>query len=411
MRGPAGPRRGADLRNLGIIQDGAVLIADGLIRDVNTTRRLDNLAQARNAVEINVNGKVVMPGFIDCHTHLVGGPARLKEYEMRIAGATSDQINEAGGGFRAIHDTLQRVSLAALETQASSLLRESIRHGTTTLEAKSGYGITEQGEIKILRTHANLNKKLGNVVSTFMAARLLTSSSQGSNEEYIDWVCTHMLPLVRRRKLAEFVDVSFENDTFSVEQVRRVLLCARHLGFGLKLHSGQYRNVGGARLAVELGAVSVDHAIFLDPVDIAALARSEAIATLLPGPVFYQGNRRYAEARALIDGGVAVALGTGYNPETCPSMNMQMIISLACGKMAMTPAEALSAATINAAYALRRGDRIGSIEFGKQADLVVLSVPDYREIPYHFGVNLVEMTMHRGYPLYQASEVKWPAGA
>ncbi len=408
LRGPAGPRRGADMRNLGIIQDGAVLIVDGLIREVGPTRRLDNLAQARNAIEINVNGKVVAPGFVDCHTHLVGGPSRLQDYEMRLAGADSSQIAEAGGGIPAIYRSLQEASVNTLESQSLRLLQESIRQGTTTIEAKSGYGGTDTGEVKILRTHAALNARLAGVVSTCMAARFLPASFGGSREDYVEWFCSHMLPLVRRRKFAEFVDVSCEEAEFTLEQTRRILTCAKQLGFAIKVHSGQLWNTGGMRLAVELGCTSVDHAIFFDQSDVAALAQSQTIATLLPGPLFYQGIQRNAAARTLIDRGVAVALGTDYNPQTCPTTNMQMIISLSCRKMGMTPAEALSAATINAAHAIRRGERIGSIEFGKQADLIVLGMPDYREIPYHFGVNLVEMTIKNGNTIYQASEVQWP---
>jgi imidazolonepropionase len=409
LRGPGGPHRGTDMRNLGIIQDGAVLIVDGLIREVGPTRRLDNLAQSRQALEINVSGKVVAPGFVDCHTHLVGGPARLQDYEMRLAGASSDQIDEAGGGIPAIHRSFQDASVHTMEAQSLRLLKESIRQGTTTIEAKSGYGGTDKSEIKILRTHAALKARLGNVVSTFMTARCLPRSFEGSRGAYVQWVCTHMLPLVRRRKLAEFIDVACEETEFTFEQSRRILACAKSMGFGIKLHAGQYWNTGGIRLAVELEATSVDHAIFFDHADVAALAQSPTIATLLPGPVFYQGSQRYAAARTLIDQGVAIAMGTDYNPETCPTTNMQMIISLACRKMGMTPAEAISAATINAAYAIRQGDRIGSIEYGKQADLIVLGVPDYREIPYHFGVNLIEMTIKNGNSIYQASEVKWPS--
>jgi imidazolonepropionase len=408
MRGPPAPRRGADLRNLGIIQDGAVLIADGLIREVGTTRRLDNLAQAQDAIEINANGKVVAPGFVDCHTHLVSGPARREDYEMRLAGATSGEISDAGGGIPALYKALQTVSLPNLEIHAMRLLKESVRHGSTMLESKSGYGVTESSEVRILRTHAALNKRLGNVLSTFMMARFLPPTFVNAREGYVPWVCTHLLPLVRRMKLAEFVDVACEEAEFSLEQARQILTCAKELGFAIKLHAGQHGNLGGMRLAAHLGAVSVDHAIFFDCSDVAALAQSPTIVTLLPGPVFYQGDQRYAAARTLIDQGVAVTLGTDYNPETCPTTNMQMIVSLACRKMGMTPAEALSAATINAAYAVLRGNTIGSIEFGKKADLIVLGVPDYREIPYHFGDNVVEMTIKDGMPIYQASEVKWP---
>ncbi len=410
LHGPPGPRRGADLRQLGIIQDGAVLIVDGLIREVGPTRRLDNLADSRQAQEINAVGKVVMPGFVDSHIHVVSGPARLGDFEMHLAGASPNQIVEAGGGFPAMVKAIQEAPVRSLEAQAWHVIRESIRQGTTSLEAKSGYGVNETGEVKILRTHAAVNRHFHNVISTFMSAWFLPAEHAQSPEEYVDWVCNHMLPLVRRRNLAEFAGVVFEEDLFTLQHYRRILETARLAGLGIKVHAGQTRNDGGVRLAVEMGAVSVDHAIHLDPADIALLATSNTIATLLPGPVFYLGTQRYAPARALIDRGAAVALATNYNPQTCPTHNMQMIVALACRKMGMTPAEAISAATINGAYATGRGEKIGSIEFGKHADIIMLSVPDYREIPYHFGVNLVEMTMKRGEVIYQASEVKCPAG-
>lgn len=396
LHGPPCPRRGADLGNPGIISDGAVLIVDGIIRAVGPSRRIENLAEARHAEEIDANGKVVLPGFVDSHTHLISAPARFLDHPAEL---------ELSGIFKGIHD----VPVRTLETHAWRIIQECIRQGTTTLEAKSGYGVNEAGELKILRAQAALNAKLNVVVSTFLGARLLPPGYPLDLDQYADWLTAEMLPLVRKRKLAEFVDVMCEQGMFDVNQARRVLMRARELGFGLKMHAGQISNIGGVRLAVELGAVSVDHVNTLDPRDVDALAGSGTIATLLPGPVFYLGAGRHAPARALIDRGAAVALATNYNPGTCPTHNMQMILCLACRKMDMTPAEAISAATINGAHALRRGGQVGSIEAGKYGDIIMLSVPDYREIPYHFGVNLVEMTMKRGVVIYHASEVMCPA--
>ncbi len=407
LHGPPGPRRGSDLRNLAIIPDGAVLIVNGVIREVGPTRRLENLTESRNAEEINAAGCVVMPGFVDSHTHLVGGPARLLDYEMHLEGASHAEIARAGGGFPAIFKVMQDATSRTLEFQAAAVVRECIRQGTTMLEAKSGYGINETGELKILRTHAALNQRFGNIVSTFMGARYIPENTVGSSSEYLDWLCNHMLPLVKKRKFAKFVDLFCEEGMFSVEETRRFLLAARALGFGLKIHAGQYWNIGAIRLATELGVTSVDHAIYIDDDDIALLAESQTVVTLLPGAVFYLGTQRYASARAMIDRGVAVALATNYNPITSPSHNMQMMLTLACRKMHMTPAEAISAATINGAYAVGLGDRIGSIEVGKDADLILLKVPDYRELPYHFGVNVVAMTIKNGRVIYQASPVKW----
>ena len=409
LRGPSGPRRGGDLLNLGVIQDGAVLIVDGLIHQVGSSRRIENLEAARGAEEINASGRVVLPGFVDSHTHLVGGPARLLDYEMSLAGASHAQINQAGGGFPAIYRSLQEIPSRTLEAHARRVLRDCIRQGTTTIEAKSGYGVNETGELKTLRVHAALRNAPVALVSTFMAAHFIPPGFDRTPGEYIDWLCSSMLPLIRRRRLAEFAEICCEEGVFSIDQARKYLEAAKRLGFGLKMHAGQYKNIGGVRLAVELGTTSVGHVIFVDQYDVDLLAQSNTIATLLPGSVFHLGSPAYSPARTLIDRGAAVALATNYNPATSPSHNMQMMLSQACREMAMTPAEAISAATINGAHSLRLANRAGSIEVGKDADLVMLSVPDYREIPYHFGVNLVEMTMTKGRVIHTAPDIQWNA--
>ena len=396
LHGPSGPRRGADLNNLGIISDGAMLIVNGVIRAVGSSRRIENLIEARKAEEIDAHGKVVLPGFVDSHNHLISGPTQFPD---------PDTATEVSGIFKGIQDVPGRT----LEIQGRRIIQECIRQGTTTLEAKSGYGVNESGELKILRAHAALNVGFNVLVSTFLGARLLPPNYPLDLGQYAEWLAGEMIPMVHKRKLAEFVDVFCDEGMFDIHQARRILMAARELGFGLKMHAGQFSSRGGVRLAVELGAVSVDHLTYLDPGDEGVLAQSSTIATLLPGPVFYMDTHRYANARSLIDRGVAVALATNYNPSTCPTHNMQMILCLACRQMQMTPAEAISAATINGAHALSRGSQIGSLEAGKYGDVIMLSVPDYREIPYHFGVNLVEMTIKRGAVVCQASEVLCPA--
>ena len=397
LRGASGPRRGADLRNLGLIQDGAVLIVDGRIQDVGPSRRVENLALAREADVIEASGRVVMPGFIDGHTHLVSGPIQIPDYEMRGASSSSP------AAAKSIHETSPRT----LELQALDAAAQAIRHGTTTLEAKSGFGLTEANEIKILRVHSALKKRSVPLASTFLCAQV-APEYRDRPEQYLDWVCSNVMPLIHRRKLAEFADIRSEPGAFSVEQARRYLLAARQLRFGLKIQIRGHSPGEAIRMAVELGVLSISDATHATPDDAALLAQSQTVTILLPGPAFYLSGQPYPPARMLIDSGVAVALASNNNAETSPSQNMQMMIALACGNMSMTPAEAVTAATINAAHALGKGSSLGSLEFGKSADLLILSVPDYREIPYHFGVNQVELVMKDGAVLVERSEVKWP---
>ena len=407
LRGYSGPRRGAALRDLGLIEDGAVLVRDGVIASLGPSRRVENLSEARIAREIDATGRVVAPGFVDSHTHVVCGPSRLADYEMRIEGASYDEIARAGGGISLSMHAVREMPIRRLVMQTRRTLDGFLRHGTTTLEAKSGYGLDETGERKCLRTIHALDGKPLDLIPTYLGAHVVPPEFAGRADEYIDWVCAYLMPKIERRRLARFVDVYCERGAFTVEQAQRYLERARSFGFGLKIHAEQFSHMGAAHLAIEMEAVSADHLEQIDDDDVRRLAASNVIATLLPGSVFHLGLSRYAPARALIDAGAAVALATDFNPGTSPTYNMQIILSLACSQMRMTPAEAFAAATINGAHALRCADRSGSIEAGKDADLVIYDVPDYREIPYHFGVNLVELTMKRGEVLFRRSEVKW----
>lgn len=393
LRGDSGPRRGAALRELGIVPNGAVLIKDGVIVDSGPARRIEKLPGARRAREIDAAGRVVMPGFVDSHTHLVFGRPRLVDYEMRLAGASYAEIAAAGGGILSSVAAVRSMSAARLEAQARSSLAAMALHGTTTLEAKSGYALDEAGELKTLRLLAKLDGDPLDIVPTYLGAHIAPPEYRGKPDAYIDWMTTEMMPQIRRRKLARFVDIYCDDGAFTLEQSRRYLEHARRLGLGLKIHAEQFARTGAARLAVELDAASADHLEQASEEDIRALAQSNTIATLLPGSVFHLGLHAYAPARALIEAGAAVALATDFNPGTSPTYSMQMVVSLACTEMRMSPAEAIAAATINGAHALGCADRIGSLEPGKQADMLLLKVSDYRELPYYFGSNNVHITI------------------
>lgn len=408
LRGSSAPRRGPALRDLGLIEDGAVLIRGGQIVSVGSTRRVENLTEARSAREIDATGRVVMPGFVDSHTHLVSAPARLADYEADLAGSKREQIDAGGGGALARARARRALSGSRLLLQARRSLRAFICHGTTTVEGKAGHGLDQTGELKTLRVMAALDQRPLDVLPTFMSGPVLPLEWANRGDDYVEWVCARLLPKIRRRKLARFVDVAWGPEGLSPEQARGVLETARARGFQIKMHAEQPSPSGAARLARELGAVSADHLVYADPEDILMLAASPTLVTLLPGASFHPDLGRFPPARAFIEAGAAVALATDFNPSRSSTHSMQMVMGLACAQMRMTPAEAVAAATINGAHALGVADRVGSLEAGKQADLILLDVPDYRELTYHVGGNLVAMTLKRGQILCQQGEVQWP---
>jgi imidazolonepropionase len=399
LRGSAGTRRGAELRELGLIHDGAVLIQNGVIQEAGPSRRVENLHAARGAEEINATGRVVMPGFVDSHTHLVSGPSWLDDYEARLTGHNAEFVNFSD--LKATFRSIQTSSARRVEAGASATVAAMVRHGTTSMEAKTGFGGNASAEIKILRVLAKLDGRPLDVSATCLATHWGEPPDPAA---YLEWFCSQFLPKAYRRKLAQFADIECDRQSFSAEEMRQYLQRAARLGFLLKVHAGQSAQAGCAGLATEFGAVSVDHLDRADEGELAMLAGSETIATLVPGSTFYLGIRS-APARELISRGAAVALASGFNPQTSPTCNMQMVVSLACSELRMTPAEAIVAATINGAHAIRRGARAGSLEPGKDADLLILNASDYREIPYHFGWNQVHLTMKRGVTIYREGAV------
>jgi len=394
------PRRGRALAQLAILKDGAILVRDGKIAAVGPAAKVEKRKDARQAELLDVDGRVVLPGFVDPHTHLVHAASRAEEYELKIRGASYQEIARKGGGILNSVSKLRAAPAAQLKTRARRFLERFVEHGTTTLEAKSGYGLDLTSELRILSLHKELDSEQPlEIVSTFLGAHVVPAEFRGrarGSEEYLDLLCRHLIPEVAGNGLAEYCDVFCERGAFSPRDSRRVLEAGKAHRLTPRVHAEQLSRSGGARLAVELGAASCDHLEYLGDRDATALAGSATVATLLPGCDFHLGLRRYAPARKLIEAGAVVALATDFNPGTSPTLSMPMVLALACSELRMTPAEALTAATLNAAYSLGRHRRIGSIAAGKQADLAVFEVADYREIPYYFGVNTCWMTMKRG---------------
>jgi len=395
-----GPRRGVQMEDLGLVSDGAVAVADGHIAAVGTTRDvLDAVSPSEVTKVIDATGKVVMPGFVDPHTHPIFAGLREQEFELRIKGASYQQIAASGGGIRSSVHSLRQSTKRDLKEQARPRLDRMLALGTTTAEAKSGYGLNLKDEIKSLEAINELNETHPlELIPTFLGAHEVPDEFKQNREEYIRLVCEEMIPQVVRRGLAEFCDIFCERGVFDVEESREILTAAQNAGLKLKL------------LAAELEVISADHLVFVSQEGIDAMREAGVIAVLLPGTTFSLGLSRYAPARRMIDAGLPVALATDLNPGSCMTESMPMIITLACLQMEMTPAEAITAATVNAAYAVDRDQQLGSIEVGKQADLVVWDMPNYKVLPYHFGVNLVEMVMKSGRVVYRQGQFLYGGG-
>ena len=395
-----GPRRGASLSELGIVHDAAVLCVGGKIVSVGTTK--DALRDPwlkknrKKIVEIDCGERVVLPGFVDSHTHPVFMQPRLVDFEKRISGAKYEEIAASGGGIRSSIDGVREASKTALTQKVLAALTAFALHGTTTVEAKSGYGLNLESELASLEAIRAAGRQWpGTVVPTFLGAHVVPAEFRGRSAEYVRLICREMIPAVAKRKLAQFVDVFCERGAFTAEETTQIFACAEEHTLSVRGHVGQ---LSQTRLGpiLEYRPASLDHMDCVDDADLPALAASDTVATLVPGANYFLGLGRYPDARRFIDAGVAVALATDYNPGSSPTLSMPMVLSLACTQTKMSPAETIAAATINGAWALRLADSKGSVEAGKDADLAVFDVQDYREIPYWFGANRCSATIMNG---------------
>jgi imidazolonepropionase len=393
LAGPKRPRVGIELSELVIIRDGGMLIRDGKIKSVGPSDEIEK--NCGDAEVIDAGARVVMPGFVDAHTHLVFAGNRLGDFERRVRGETYEQIAKAGGGIWSTVEKTRTASAADLLAQGKKHANWFLRCGTTTAEAKSGYGLTVEDELKILRVMRQLNEEVSlEIVPTFLGAHAVPPRM--SPEQYTDLVITEMLPRVASEKLAEFCDVFCERGYFDIYQTRKILSAAKTLGLNLRGHVDQLTNFGGAKLMAELGATTADHLEQTDEQGIAALKKAKVQPVLVPGSVYALGSSRYPRAREMVDAGLAVVLATDFNPGSSPTPSMPMILSLACTQMKMSPAEAITASTINAAYSLNRDTKIGSLEPGKLGNFVMFDCEDYRELAYWFGMPQAHSVYLRG---------------
>jgi len=398
--GKPGPRRGPDLKELGIIENGAVLCLGGKIVSVGTTKEALRDPWLKNnrkkVLEIDCAGKVVLPGFVDSHTHPVFVSPRLVDFEKRIEGASYEQIAAAGGGIRSSVEGVRKAGKSLLAKKVLAVLHDMAAHGTTTVEAKSGYGLTVESELKSLQAIREAASHWpGTVIATLLGAHVVPKEFQDRSQMYVDVVCEQMIPQAAKRKLAQFVDVFCDLGAFTPAETEQIFGAARKHGLSVRGHMCQLTETA-LQPFLRFDPASFDHMDYVSEDDIAQLAGRDTVATLVPGANYFLGLKEYPRARKLIDAGVPVALATDYNPGTSPTLSMPMAMSLACTHMKMSPAEAIAAATINGAWALRVADRKGSIKAGKDADLAVFAVEDYREIPYWFGANRCMMTTMNG---------------
>jgi len=386
LAGPRRPRVGDDMRELAIINDGAMLIRDGRVVQTGARGEIEPLIDADCEV-VDAGKRVVMPGFVDAHTHPVFAGNRADEFEMRAAGKSYQEIAASGGGIRSTVLKTRAASEDELFVASRRYSEWFLRGGTTTVEAKSGYGLTPEDELKMLRVIRRLDEETPlRYVPTFLGAHAVPDEYKNNREAYVDLVVDEMIPQVAREGLARFCDVFCEGGAFDVNESRRILQAAQAYGMGLRVHAEQFSPSGGSRLAAELGAMTADHLECAGASEISALKSANVQPVLLPASVLMIGSHHYPDARAMIDAGLAVVLATDFNPGSSPTPSMLLVLTLASTQMKMAPAEAIAAATINAAYSLGLGDEIGSLESGKRADFVIHDCDDYRELGYFAGI-------------------------
>jgi imidazolonepropionase len=386
LAGPPRPRVGAELRELSILSNGALFARDGVIDRVGSREEIEQLIE-RDTQLVDAGGRIVLPGFVDAHTHPVFAGSRANEFEERSSGATYQEIAARGGGIQSTVKATREASLDQLVQTGKRYANWFLRCGTTTVEAKSGYGLTYEDELKILRAIKRLEKETPlRYVATFLGAHDVPPEYRSRREQYVSLLIEEMIPAVAREKLAEYCDVFCEEKVFTTDESWKILSAARCSGLGLRVHADQLTLSGGAELAAELNCVTADHLEHTDQDGIAALKSAGVQPVLLPGSVYALGSHHYPLARDMIDAGLAVVLATDFNPGSSPTPSMTMILSLASTQMKMVPAESITAATVNAAYSLNRGDQIGTLEKGKRADFVIHDCQDYRELAYFFGI-------------------------
>ena len=406
-----GPQRGYRLGDLGLIEDGAILIRFGNI--LETGRSSDLLNKYPDEETLDVSGKVVLPGFVDPHTHVIWAGDRAAEFELRLQGKSYLEIMEAGGGIVSTVRETRKASKKQLKDQTRSRLKRMLAHGTTTLEAKTGYGLNSETELLMLQALLELDQEEPlDIVLTYLGAHAVPPEYEGDTQGYTDLVCKEMIPALAEWWPAQtkdsfpYIDVFCETGAFDLDQSRHILETARAYGFPIKIHADEFDNLGGVSLAVELGAASADHLVVTSSEDIKALGGSDTVAVALPCTPFGLAESDYTPAKGIIEANGILAIATDLNPGTAWCESMQFASALACRYMKLTPKQAIAAATINAAAAIGMDKKIGSLESGKQADLIVLDIPDYRHIGYRFGTNLVETVIKQG-QVYQGQEEMW----